>query len=163
MFPRDLITAVEQTLSVLIENRSMLVTAESCTGGLISAVLTEIPGSSKVLDRSFVTYSNKSKLDCLNVPLRTLERYGAVSREVALAMAMGALDNSNAEYSVAVTGISGPTGGTLNKPVGLVHVVAAKSDNYIHRKFEFGNSGRTSIRFRAVIEALELVKKIVAN
>lgn len=108
----------------------VLATAESCTGGLIAALLTEIPGSSAVVDRGFVTYSNQAKAELLGVPLSLIDAHGAVSREVALAMVEGALAGSSADMAVSVTGIAGPGGGSRDKPVGLVHfgfaVVAAR-------------------------------------
>ena len=102
-----------------------LATAESCTGGLVAAALTEIAGSSDVVDRGFVTYSNEAKQAMLGVPTATLKRYGAVSAQTAAAMAAGALKNSPADVAVAITGIAGPGGGTKQKPVGLVHFAAA--------------------------------------
>ncbi len=158
MFLLELITAAENTLSVFKARQSMIVTAESCTGGLISAVLTEIPGSSEVVERGFVTYSNAAKSECLNVSADLLEAHGAVSREVALAMASGALENSKADFSVAVTGVAGPDGGTPEKPVGLVYIAAADRDGHtVDQVLRLGDIGRTRVRFETVIAALGLV------
>src|SRR5262245_44946974 len=114
--------------------------AESCTGGLVAATLTEIPGSSDVFERGFVTYSNAAKAAMLGVPAPTLERFGAVSRETAEAMAKGALAHSPADLAVSVTGIAGPGGGVAGKPVGLVHLAAvSRSGHSTHREHRFGD------------------------
>jgi nicotinamide-nucleotide amidase len=134
-------------------------TAESCTGGLVAGALTEIPGSSDVLDRGFVTYSNAAKETMLAVPITILERYGAVSRETAAAMAAGALAMSDADLTVAVTGIAGPGGGSAEKPVGLVHFAAAARDGRrIHREKRYGDVGRSPVRAHAVAEALAMLE-----
>jgi nicotinamide-nucleotide amidase len=135
-----------------------LATAESCTGGLIAAVLTEVPGSSDVFERGFVTYSNVAKTELLGVPADLLVRHGAVSAEVARAMAEGALRNSPADLSIAVTGIAGPGGGTADKPVGLVRIAAARRDGPIlHREMRFGEQSRSGIRLASVAEAFAMV------
>ena len=137
-------------------------TAESCTGGLVAAALTEIAGSSDVVDRGFITYSNAAKEAMLGVPSATLERYGAVSAETAAAMASGALQNSLADIAVAVTGIAGPGGGSQQKPVGLVHFAAAsRSGQLVARERRYGDIGRRSVRERSVAEALELLETLV--
>jgi len=134
-------------------------TAESCTGGLIAGALTEIPGSSDVLDRGFVTYSNAAKHEMLGVAAVILERHGAVSRETAEAMAEGALAVSNADLAVAVTGIAGPGGGSAGKPVGLVHFAAAARDGKrVHREKRYGDIGRSAVRKEAVAEALAMLE-----
>jgi nicotinamide-nucleotide amidase len=134
-------------------------TAESCTGGLVAGALTEIPGSSDVLDRGFVTYSNSAKQTMLGVPASILERHGAVSRETADAMAAGALMMSNADLAVAITGIAGPGGGSAEKPVGLVHFAAAARDGRrLHREKRYGDVGRSAVRREAVAEALALLE-----
>jgi len=134
-------------------------TAESCTGGLVAGALTEIPGSSDVLDRGFVTYSNAAKQAMLGVPASILERHGAVSRETADAMAAGALMMSNADLAVAITGIAGPGGGSAEKPVGLVHFAAAARDGLrLHREKRYGDVGRSAVRRAAVAEALTLLE-----
>lgn len=110
----------EQLAELFIKCSGKLVTAESCTGGGLAEILTRIPGSSAWFERGLVTYSNESKMELLSVPLKTLEQYGAVSEETAIAMAKGALENSHADYSVSITGVAGPDGGTEDKPVGTV-------------------------------------------
>jgi len=139
--------------------RLKVATAESCTGGLVAAALTEIPGSSDVFDHGFVTYSNAAKQTMLGVAAVMLERYGAVSRETAEAMAEGALAVSNADRAVAVTGIAGPGGGSAEKPVGLVHFAAAARDGErIHRERRYGDIGRSAVRREAVAEALAMLE-----
>ena len=142
--------------------RLKLATAESCTGGLIAAYLTEIPGSSDVFERGFVTYSNEAKTACLGVPLALLDRHGAVSEEVARAMAEGAIDGSLADLSVAVTGVAGPGGGSPEKPVGLVHLAAnRRGAATVHHACRFGDVGRGEIRRLTVAEALSLVDSLL--
>lgn len=136
----------------------MLVTAESCTGGLIAATLVDIPGSSRVVERGFVTYSNAAKTEMLGVPAEMIERQGAVSEPVARAMAEGALARSRAGIAVAVTGIAGPGGGTADKPEGLVHFACARCGHATaHARIEFGAIGRTPVRERSVVQALHMV------
>jgi nicotinamide-nucleotide amidase len=135
--------------------------AESCTGGLIAATLTEIPGSSDVVERGFVTYSNEAKQTMLGVPATTLEKFGAVSRETAEAMAKGALAHSLADLAVSVTGVAGPGGGSPGKPVGLVHFAAAsKRGRLIHREKRFGDIGRAQVRHASVGEALAMLSDL---
>jgi len=139
-------------------------TAESCTGGLIAGALTEISGSSDVLDRGFVTYSNAAKETMLGVPASTLERHGAVSQETADAMALGALTMSGADLAVAVTGIAGPGGGSAAKPVGLVHFAAAARDGrHFHRERRYGDIGRSAVRAHAVAEALAMLEMVASG
>jgi len=134
-------------------------TAESCTGGLVAGALTEIPGSSDVLDRGFVTYSDAAKEAMLDVPAAILEQHGAVSRETAEAMAAGALAMSEADVAVAITGIAGPGGGSAAKPIGLVHFAAAARDGRrIHREMRYGDIGRSPVRAHAVAEALAMLE-----
>jgi nicotinamide-nucleotide amidase len=141
-----------------------LATAESCTGGLVAATLTEIAGSSDVVDCGFVTYSNEAKQNLLGVPAATLKRHGAVSGETATAMAAGALKNSQADVSVAITGIAGPGGGSKQKPVGLVHFAAASRDGRrIASSRRYGKIGRRRVRQRSVAEAFELLRKLAEN
>jgi nicotinamide-nucleotide amidase len=135
-----------------------IATAESCTGGLVAAALTAIAGSSDVVDRGFITYSNAAKQAMLGVPAATLKRHGAVSAETAAAMAAGALKNSQADLSVAITGVAGPGGGTKEKPVGLVYFAAARRDGrQVARVRRYGEIGRTRVRQRSVREALALL------
>jgi nicotinamide-nucleotide amidase len=135
-----------------------IVTAESCTGGLVAAILTSIGGSSDVVDCGFVTYSNESKQKLLGVPADILGTHGAVSRECAMAMAAGALDHSSANIAVSVTGIAGPNGGSLEKPVGLVHFACGTRYSITHRERRFGDVGREGIRLAAVGIALEMLE-----
>ncbi len=146
----------------LCRARGLLVaTAESCTGGLVVAALTEIAGSSDVVDRGFVTYSNEAKQAMLGVPEAILERHGAVSAATAKAMATGALRNSRADITVAITGIAGPGGGSKDKPVGLVYfAVAKRGGGFIARKRRFGAIGRRRVRLRSVAEALHLIERL---
>jgi len=139
-------------------------TAESCTGGLVAGALTEISGSSDVLDRGFVTYSNAAKQTMLGVPAAILEQHGAVSRETADAMAAGALAMSDADLAVAVTGIAGPGGGSAEKPVGLVHfAAAARGGRRVHREKRYGDVGRSAVRKEAVAEALALLELLASS
>ncbi|MGU3493181.1 CinA family protein [Xanthobacteraceae bacterium A53D] len=139
----------------------MVATAESCTGGLVVGALTEIAGSSDVVDRGFITYSNAAKQQMLGVPEAILEAHGAVSEETARAMARGALAASQAKLSVAITGIAGPGGGSETKPVGLVHFAVAKAGGMVlHREEQFGDIGRSEVRRRSVIVALELLETL---
>ncbi len=136
-----------------------LATAESCTGGLVVAALTDIAGSSDVVDRGFVTYSNAAKEMMIGVPHMIIEANGAVSERTAAAMAKGALEHSAADVSVAITGIAGPGGGSADKPVGLVYFAAATRDGRIlQRQQRYGDIGRSEVRERSVIEALSLLE-----
>jgi nicotinamide-nucleotide amidase len=138
-----------------------LATAESCTGGMVAAALTDIAGSSAVVDRGFITYTNQSKHDMLGVPRATLERHGAVSRETAKAMAQGALAHAPADIAVAITGIAGPGGGTAQKPVGLVHFAAAsRRGRLVHRERRFGDMGRAEVRRLSVLQALAMLREL---
>lgn len=141
-----------------------LATAESCTGGLVAGALTEIAGSSDVVDRGFVTYSNDAKMAMLGVPKVTLVAHGAVSRQTAEAMAKGALERAGVDLTVSITGVAGPGGGSAEKPVGLVYLTAAVRDSQarIERKMLYGDIGRSEIRRRAVIDALDMLLKLAA-
>ncbi len=139
-------------------------TAESCTGGLVAAALTAIAGSSDVVDRGFVTYSNAAKQSMLGVPATLLDRHGAVSREVAEAMARGALAQSPVDLAVAITGIAGPGGGNAEKPVGLVHFAAAARDGrLVSREQRYGDIGRETVRHRSVLEALGMLETLASE
>lgn len=136
-----------------------IVTAESCTGGLIAGLLTDIPGSSSVVERGFVTYSNEAKIECLGVPADTIRAHGAVSEPTARAMAEGALAASRADVAVSVTGIAGPGGGSADKPVGLVHLACARRGGETrHRVMRYGDLGRSMVRLRTVADALGLLE-----
>lgn len=137
----------------------MIATAESCTGGLVAALLTSIAGSSDVIDCGFVTYSNAAKQKMLGVPLHVIEQHGAVSLQCAIAMAEGALANSAADLAVSITGIAGPGGGSADKPVGLVHFASARKGSLtIHRQENFGDIGRDGVRAASVAVALTLLE-----
>jgi nicotinamide-nucleotide amidase len=148
-------------LDLLRARKLKLATAESCTGGLIAAMLTEVPGSSDVFERGFVTYSNEAKAEMLSVPAALIKEHGAVSEEVARAMAEGALRNSRADIAVSVTGIAGPDGGTEAKPVGLVHFGVSRGGETQHHEKRFGDLGRRGIRLASVAEAFAMLKTIL--
>jgi len=156
---------IVQAAELLTEARKLGVTiaaAESCTGGLLAATLTAVSGSSDIFERGFVTYSNASKSELLGVPVWLIERHGAVSEDVARAMAGGALTHSRATLAIAVTGIAGPGGGTAERPVGLVHFAAGRRDTEIsHARMQFGDLGRSRIRRDAVAYALTLLTSLV--
>ena len=153
----------ERVLAAARGRKWMVATAESCTGGLVAGALTEIAGSSDVVDRGFVTYSNAAKMELLGVPEATLAAHGAVSREAAEAMAHGALARAPVDLSVSITGVAGPGGGSPEKPVGLVHFAAAAKDGrLLHREMRYGDVGRAQIRRASVIEALTLLLELAA-
>ncbi|MBN9015385.1 MAG: CinA family protein [Rhizobiales bacterium] len=154
--------ALSRSLLDLCRMRKLTVaTAESCTGGLVAGALTDIPGSSDVIDRGFVTYSNDAKRAMLGVKASTLDAFGAVSKETAQAMAIGALGRAGVDLAVSITGIAGPGGATPNKPVGLVHfAVAARDGRILHRECRFGALGRSVVRERSVIEALRMLTEM---
>jgi nicotinamide-nucleotide amidase len=159
----ELLAQARALLDLCRAKRLMVVTAESCTGGLVAATLTEIPGSSDVVERGFVTYSNAAKEAMLDVPGATIERFGAVSRETAEAMATGALAHSPADLAVAVTGIAGPGGGTPDKPVGLVHfAAAARGGRLVHQECKFGDIGRAQVRLVSVRQALSMLQQLAS-
>ncbi|NOX84152.1 MAG: CinA family protein [Alphaproteobacteria bacterium] len=136
----------------------MVAAAESCTGGMITAALTDVPGSSAVVDRGFVTYTNEAKHEMLGVPTKLIDAHGAVSEEVASAMAAGALRHSRAEIAVSVTGIAGPTGGSALKPVGLVWFGLARRGSAVHtEKHIFAAKSRGFVRAEAAQKALQLI------
>jgi nicotinamide-nucleotide amidase len=137
-----------------------IATAESCTGGLVAALLTEIAGSSAVVERGFVTYSNEAKTELIGVPADLIAAHGAVSEPVARAMAEGALARSRADVAVAITGIAGPGGATATKPVGLVHFgLARRAGGTLHLERRYGDLGREAVRRRAVEDALSLLEQ----
>jgi nicotinamide-nucleotide amidase len=154
--------ALARSLLDLCRMRKLTIaTAESCTGGLVAGALTDIPGSSEVIDRGFVTYSNEAKRSMLGVGASTLDNFGAVSRETATAMAVGALEAADVDLAVAITGIAGPGGATPGKPVGLVHfAVAARDGRILAREKRFGAIGRSQVRKASVIEALRMLLEV---
>lgn len=162
MLAPDLIASAEQLLAACRTRGLKLATAESCTGGLVAGALTEIAGSSDVIDRGFVTYSNTAKTDMLGVAPPVIDRHGAVSAAVALAMVEGALKHSAAHVAVAVTGVAGPGGGSDQKPVGLVYIAAHRSGaEPVVQRFHFASGDRHTIRMDAVREALRLAQEAV--
>ncbi|MSO68309.1 MAG: CinA family protein [Pseudolabrys sp.] len=163
MADRETEAAATALLDLCKARKLMVATAESCTGGLVAGALTDIAGSSAVVDRGFVTYTNEAKQQMLGVQAETLNRFGAVSRETAEAMARGALGHANAEIVVSITGIAGPGGGSADKPVGLVHFAAAsRGGRLIHRERRFGDIGRAEVRRLSVLEALAMLTELVA-
>lgn len=157
MFPDDIQTLARQVIETAATRGMMITTAESCTGGLIVGALTAVPGSSAVVERGFVTYSNAAKIGMLGVNADLIELYGAVSEPVARAMALGAVSHSAAQVSVAVTGVAGPGGGTADKPVGLVHFGAVGPAGEFHVEHRFADLGRSEIRLASVRVALGLL------
>jgi nicotinamide-nucleotide amidase len=157
MFDHEIRDAAERVLTSCRKRRLKLVTAESCTGGLVAAALTAIAGSSDVVDRGFVTYSNEAKHEMLGVALDTLEKHGAVSEPTARAMARGALTHSLSDLSVSVTGVAGPGGGSADKPVGLVHFAAARTGFELVAEHHVFPGDRDGIRRLATLTALSLL------
>ncbi len=157
MFDHEIRDAAERVLTSCRRHNIKLVTAESCTGGLVAAALTAIAGSSDVVERGFVTYANEAKHEMLGVGWDTLESHGAVSEPVARAMARGALTHSTAALSVSVTGVAGPGGGSPEKPVGLVHFAAARTGFGIVAEHHVFPGDRDGIRRLATITALNLL------
>ncbi|MBS0517363.1 MAG: CinA family protein [Proteobacteria bacterium] len=160
MFDHEMRDVAERVLNDCRQRGLKVVTAESCTGGLIAATLTAIAGSSDVVDRAFVTYSNEAKRDMIGVPWDMIMKHGAVSEPVATAMAQGALANSAADIAVSVTGIAGPGGGSAEKPVGLVHLAVCRKDfEPVAERHVFAGD-RDNIRRSAVLTALALLASL---
>ncbi len=160
MFTEAQYKQASELLEICKGRRLKLATAESCTGGLLSALLTEISGSSAVFECGFVTYSNQAKADMLGVAPSLIEASGAVSEQVAIAMAHGAIAKSGADISVAITGIAGPTGGTREKPVGLVYIAACHKEDFSCTENIFTGT-RQQIRIAAISKALEMLEKTI--
>src|SRR2546430_2111119 len=163
--PQDDLTERASALLDLCRRKGLkLAAAESCTGGLLAASLTEIPGSSDVFERGFVTYSNEAKETMLGVAPRTLAMHGAVSRETAEAMARGALSHAPVDLAAAITGIAGPGGAVEGKPVGLVHLAAAaRSGRLILEERKYGDIGRAQVRRASVIDAIIMLGELAAT
>ena len=161
MFDDALLARASALVAAYAEAGSRIATAESCTGGLVAGLLTAVPGSSAVVERGFVTYSNAAKSEAIGVPAELIDADGAVSEAVARAMAAGALAASQADVAVAITGIAGPGGGSAAKPVGLVHFGLATGAGIRHLERRYGDLGRTEIRRRAVIDALDLLESVL--
>ncbi len=158
---RDLVEDARALLELCRRKKLRIATAESCTGGLVAATLTDVAGSSDVIERGFVTYSNDAKQEMLGVAPEILERHGAVSRETARAMAAGAIAHAPVELAVSVTGIAGPQGATAEKPVGLVHFAAAsRGGQLIDCERRYGDIGRTQVRRASVTQALALLRQV---
>ncbi len=162
MFSKKILSLSKQLIEQLSQQNKTLISVESCTGGLLAGALTEIPGSSKVVYAGLITYANQAKEKIANVPTNLLKQYGAVSKEVALAMAKGALEKYNSDITISITGIAGPSGATKEKPVGLVHFACATNNKIIHKKQLFNkNMNRQEIRLASVELALNLIIQTV--
>jgi nicotinamide-nucleotide amidase len=160
----SLMPAATELIALCTARGLKIATAESCTGGLVAAVLTEVPGASAVVERAFVTYSNGAKTEMLGVAAAwlALGGPGAVSEEVARAMVEGAIARSDADLAVAITGIAGPKGGSVEKPVGLVHFAALRRGGHPRNAVRrYGDIGRSAIRLAAVAEALAMLRDLV--
>jgi nicotinamide-nucleotide amidase len=160
MFSRELLDRAASLILLCRERGLTIATAESCTGGLVAGLLTEIPGSSAVIERGFVVYSNLAKQELLGAPAATIAAFGAVSEQTARAMAQGAIANSRAAIAVSITGIAGPDGGSPEKPVGLVHFACAWIDGGAETlERRYGDLGRGVVRLAAVATALDLLER----
>ena len=161
MNDEEILAAATRVLDAGRARGLKIATAESCTGGLVAGALTDVAGSSDVVERGFVAYSNEAKVEMLGVEETTLAAHGAVSRETTEAMAVGAIRRSIADLSVAITGVAGPGGGSAEKPVGLVHFAAAARDGrHEHREERYGDVGRAQVRRRSVLLALEMLEAL---
>ena len=161
--PHETVLLAEEIIQKASEQGMTISTAESCTGGLVSAALTSVPGSSAVLDRAFVTYSNKAKMQMLSVPSDIIRQHGAVSGETARAMVCGALNASPADLAVSITGIAGPGGGSVEKPVGLVWFGFAERGHPARtERHIFANGDRDFVRNQATITALSFLLKALS-
>jgi nicotinamide-nucleotide amidase len=160
--PPDISKLAHEVVEALVASGLTIATAESCTGGLIAGALTSVPGSSDAVYGGFVTYANEAKIAMVGVPFALLREFGAVSKEVAAAMAEGAMNAAGTHIGIAVTGIAGPGGGSADKPVGLVYFAVASADETRHLKKSFDASwSRDQIRHASVVEALKLAKKAI--
>lgn len=157
MFPDDIQQSAAAVIAAATRRGWTAATAESCTGGLVAGALTAVAGSSSVVDRGFVTYSNAAKSDLLGVAEDLIVAHGAVSQAVARAMAAGARDRAGVDIAVSITGIAGPGGGTNEKPIGLVHFGCASPSGVVHVVHRFGDVGREAVRLASVQVALELL------
>lgn len=155
----DLIAEATLVLDTLRAKGWTVATAESCTGGMVAAALTEVPGSSDVVDRGFVTYTNTAKHQMIGVPLHLFESVGAVSEEVARAMAEGARKTAGVDVACGITGVAGPGGGSAEKPVGLVHIAAATADKTVHERCLF-TGDRHAVRLASALMALRMMRAL---
>lgn len=159
MFTEKLLKKAALVVENLNKKQLKLVTAESCTGGLLTGIITEIPGASQILERGYVSYSNEAKIELLTVPTYFIEEYGAVSIQTAIAMVEGALLMSRADIALSITGIAGPDGGTETKPVGTVYIGLAVKDKPAEcHEFHFSGT-RTEVRLASIDAALDLLLK----
>ena len=161
MFSEELVASAQSLLALYRQAGMRLATAESCTGGLVAALLTEVAGSSDVVERGFVTYSNEAKIEMLGVSQETLAAHGAVSGETAKEMALGALAHSRADVAVSITGIAGPGGATASKPVGLVHLAAARDGRVLQAVHDVFPGDRDAVRLAALMQAVRLLQDAV--
>lgn len=163
MLPDDVVVAAKAVVEAAISRGLMVVTAESCTGGLVAGALTAVAGSSAAVEAGFVTYSNAAKTRLVGVDPAIIEAHGAVSEQTARAMAEGALAHGGGGLAVSITGIAGPGGGSAEKPVGLVHFATAGPKGVRHREERFGDVGRDGVRRAAVLTALSLLMDQLAD
>jgi nicotinamide-nucleotide amidase len=163
MFPEDIDQLARRVLDLARASGLTLATVESCTGGLVAGALTAVPGSSDVVDRGFVTYSNAAKTALVGVDAGLIAAHGAVSEAVARAMAEGGVRLGGVDVAVAITGVAGPGGGSVEKPVGLVHfAVARRGGETVHREIRFGDLGREAVRLESVRVALGMVVEVLS-
>jgi nicotinamide-nucleotide amidase len=161
MLDDDIVAAAKNLLAVCKRKNLLVATAESCTAGLVAGTLTEVPGTSSILDRGFITYSNEAKHEMLGVPRDTLEQHGAVSPQTAEAMVRGVLGRSRVHLAVSVTGIAGPDGGSAEKPVGLVFFAcASRGGALITSEQRYGDIGRDKVRKRSVLQAFRMLHEL---
>jgi nicotinamide-nucleotide amidase len=161
MLDEDIVEAAKRLLEICKRKNLLVATAESCTAGLVAGTLTEVPGTSSILDRGYITYSNEAKHEMLGVSRDILDQHGAVSRETAEAMVRGVLGNSRVHLAVSVTGIAGPDGGSAEKPVGLVHfATASRSGKLAHAEKRYGNIGRDKVRKESVLQAFRMLHEL---
>lgn len=164
MFPLEITTLARLLIDEARERRLRIVTAESCTGGLVAGAICAIPGASDVFERGFVSYTNRAKQELLGVPGDLIADFGEVSEPVARAMAEGALENSNAHMAVSITGIAGPGGGTAFKPVGTVHLATARANQpLMHRHEVFDGETREAVQLQAIQTALQMLRDRIAD
>ena len=157
MFPKDLIELTDKLISACRKKNTKIATAESCTGGLIAGCITSVAGSSDVFERGYNTYSNNAKSEMLNIPIDMIIANGAVSKAVAIAMCEGALKTAPVQLAVSVTGIAGPGGGTIEKPVGTVHIASARAGRRTIEKAYLFVGNRDEIRMSTVTKAIEMM------
>ena len=163
VLPDDVVVSATEVVKAALARGVMMVTVESCTGGLVAGALTAVPGSSAAVEAGFVTYSNAAKTRLVGVDAAIIQAHGAVSEETARAMAEGALARGGGGLAVSITGIAGPGGGSADKPVGLVHFATAGPKGVRHREERFGDLGRDGVRHAAVLTALAMLKEQLAD